>query len=401
MKKTIYMAVLAVLAAALHGCGDKPEQKASDPDAQTAKGKPSKKKSQFPVDDLSPDTVIATVNGVEILQSDYAKWRHLRDRIYRVANKIPFSEKSDKTSYFARDSRMHVPVEIIRRELMRQEAERLGITVTDADLRTGEKNFMKSLNRAGEKFSSVKKLFGEEDFQGIKDVVYADVREGLTITKSATNNVTSVTDAEIDARIKAAKEWNDRANATNAVQIARAAKAKADILNGGIFADITSNRADRAIADGTQWQILDIQEALEENETLGTWLAGADIGDISDPIELDDSISIIGVVNAWMDDGGEDSEAPKKQYQLVRCAFDAYETIDEPDDRTELAAIMVQERRVEAARILGERLVKTAKIEFPLGEKIFMPKRAKKPSAKHPAKGRKGKDGKTKKEQGK
>ena len=384
--------VLRVLAlattAALWGCGDgvSPSDKAASPEKKQAA---AKHKSRFAVDDLAADTPIIVVNGRPILQRDYAEWRRLRGRIFRVSNKIALDTKNDKTASFEQDGRMRAPVELIQREIMRQEAEKLGVAVTDADRQRFEKKFMKSIHHGKEPFSAVSKIFGEKDVKGLAAFVESEAIADLTLIAASTNNLKSVSEAEIDERIAYVKDWNERAVATNAVQRARALQAKADILNGGIFATITSNRADVAQGDGAKWAILDIPEAIEECEALGIWLAGAKMGDISDPIELEDGLSIIGVVQVYDDEDAEEGDAAQKQYELVRCTFHVFEEIELPDDRKEIADEILAERKDVARQELGRKFVETSKVEFPLGEKIFMPRVLKKPpAAKKPAKGK-------------
>lgn len=403
-REYIYFAVAAV-AAMCGGCGDRnaglPEEPDNEGTAAAVSGakrsvaeagkdgaaaKRSPKKSAYPIDDLAPGTVVARVDGTPILQSDYMDWYRLRDRMYRVANGIPFDEKSDRTRSYAQNSRMLVPTQLVRRALVKNEAAKLGIKPGEAEMRKAEKRYMATIKRKGKPFSSVGGILGLDDISPVKSAIESEVLSELVLIASSTNNLKSVSDADVDARMKWIKEWNERADATNAVQRARAEQAKKDILGGGIFADIASNRSDKAKNEGTQWLIYDIQEALDESEEFGAWLAASRQGDISDPIELEDGLSVIGVVNIVEDGDAKDGDKPQKQYELVRCLFDVYETLDEPESREELAKGMLAERKNAAMRELGERLTADAKIEFPLGDGIFARRKAKKAPAKNKTK---------------
>lgn len=352
-----------------------------------------KKKSRFPIDNLAPTTVVMRVNGQPITQAAYREWYRLRDRIYRVRERFALNEKNSKTTSFADQSRRVVPSDLIQRELMRQEAERLGVTVPDSRLRNLEKRFMGSIRRPKEPFSSIDKLFDAATAAALRSTIHADARDEIVVEKSATNDLFNVTEAEIDERIKRVKEWNATAEKKMKEQRERALKAKHDILNGGYFYDITTNRADLAKNDGREWQTVELGE-FQADEPLAKWLATAKPGDISDPIDMEDGIAIVGLKVAYQGEAPP-GVTPAMQYELVRCTFYAYDKIDEIEDRKELAAEMLKERRAAALQELGKRLSGSAKIEFPLGDKIFAPK-AKKP---HDA-GKNGKNLKKKKKSG-
>lgn len=335
-----------------------------------------KKKSRYPVDDLAATAVVIKVNGQPITQADYRKWFKLRDRIYRAMQRLSPTEKNDKTAAFARDSRQHVLFELIRRELMRQEAERLGVVVDEKRIRRLEKEFMEAIHRPKEPFSSIGKYFEEPWGTALRESIFKDARESATLEKSTTNNLVSVTDEEVDRYIKYIKEWNKEAEAKNKVQREKALKAKHDILNGGYFYAITTNRADLAKEDGLDWQTVELGE-FQADEPLAKWLMTAKPGDISDPIDMEDGLAIVGLKAAYMGDAPPDSP-PAMQYELVRCTFYAYDKYDEPEDRAEFARDVVKERRKVALEALGKRLWDSAKIEFPYGVKIFKPRAKKK-----------------------
>ena len=109
----------------------------------------------------------------------------------------------------------------------------------------------------------------------------------------------------------------------------------------------------------------------------------AKVGDISDPLAYDDVIAIFGLVRMYDGEAPDGYEA-MKQYELVRCSFHAYEKIEEPEDKEELRAGMLEERRAAVIRELGSKLLESAKVEFPKGEDIFNELRP--PPPKPPAK---------------
>jgi len=403
MKQVFHIISICVLALFVSGCPGK--------NGGGSATQEKKRQSRYPVDGLAPTTVVMRVNGKAVTKADYVSAYRLKDKIYRVANRIPLDAKNEKTASFARNNRARILGEIVRRELLRQEADRLGIVAPPEKVRKLEKAFTAKILHGKEPFEAVDRIFGAEA-PFLRESIVMDVREDLCLRKSATNDLSKVTDAEIDAQIAENKAWNARADATNKVQRARAEQARRDILNGGysgnvfanssrsnrfakVFASVTKRSADKAQQEGVGWQILDLAEALEEGEAFAMWLAQAKPGDVSEPLVMDDEsvIAIIGVVGTYLDDDIDDGEMPTRQYELVRCVFDLYEKVENVDDRAGIAKEMLERRKNMAMMELGTRLTREAKIEFPLGQKIFRPRAKKKhnPNAKKKAAGKKGK----------
>ena len=108
---------------------------------------------------------------------------------------------------------------------------------------------------------------------------------------------------------------------------------------------------------------------------MGQWLARSDTGDISDPIDLDDGISIVGIKAKYESDISESNKPPVYAYEVVRCPFFAYERQDDFEgDRKAIEEDILDNRRQLAMRELHDRLTKDAKIEFPCGNNLFYPR---------------------------
>ena len=382
MRKLASLLCLCALTLFIVGCSDNEGKGAA---SARSVSKATQLKSQFPVDNLAPTTVVMLVNGCAVTQADYAGWYRLRERIYRVTNKLAKNEMSDRTRAFIRENRSRVVGDLLRRELMRQEAERLGVVVTEESIRRMEKRFMSSIGHAGEPFSKAEKIFGG-DAESLRKAIYMDVRDGLCLEKASTNDLNKVSEKEIDDYIASAKKANAEAERKMAEQRERALKVREEILNGGNFAAVTSNRADIAKGDGTIWLTCTFAEAMEENEKLAKWLVTAKVGDISEPMDFEDGIAIVGLRHVFTEEDPEEGKEPEKEYDLVRCTFTAYDLIEGLDERKGIESEMLDERRQLAFRELGTRLTATAKVEYPLGTKIFSRNRPKKPAKKTPKK---------------
>ena len=389
MKAILSSVLLCALVFLLVGCSDKndgvrPGGKAS---AAEAKKRP---KSFFPVDYLAPTSVILRINGAPITKADYARWYRLRDRIFRATYRISPKEKNDRTRSFARDNRDRMVGELMRRELMRQEADRLGVEVPETEIRKLEKRFMSAIRHAGEPFDNVAKIFDATDVETLKKTIYMDARDGLCLEKAVTNDLKHVSEKELDDAIAFTKKWNEDADRKMAAQRERALKVRDEILNGGIFAAVTSNRADLAKDEGELWQTWTLEEAMDESEPLARWLLTAKVGDISEPLDMEDGLAIVGL--KWIEDDVEQEpgKPPAREYELVRCTFFAYDRLEEYDSRKELEKEILEERRKQAMRDLGARLIAAAKIEFPLGEVVFIKQQPGKAAGKKAKKAQKG-----------
>ncbi len=385
VKASLSIVALFVLGLFLVGCSDK-DGKAS---SSAKSGAKKAIKSAYRIDSLPATSVVMRVNGHGITQADYAAWYRLREKIYRATYRLPPNETSDRTRSFIRDNRNRMAGELMRRELMRQEADRLGVVVPEENVRRLEKRFMAAIKRADEPFENVDKIFGPEDAKTLRKTLYMDARDVLCVEKATTNDLKNVSDKELDEYIERAKKWNEEAENKMVAQRERALKVREEILNGGIFATVTSNRADLAKDEGGMWQTWSIAEAMEENEALAKWLLTAKIGDISGPIDFEDGLAIVGLKYIHEEESPEEGKEPEKEYELVRCTFFAYDKLEDFEDRKELTKDILRERRREALNELGVRLLGSAKIEFPLGEGIFAKsgkkKAKKKPNGKKPA----------------
>ena len=110
-------------------------------------------------------------------------------------------------------------------------------------------------------------------------------------------------------------------------------------------------------------------EFTEENQQLRDWLKTANAGDISGPIDLDDGIAIVKVVDKWKEPQGQGHE-PVDEFELVRCTFKAYQyTLVETEEEIRKQYRIELERNLMSQ--LGERLWKNAVIEFPNGKDFW------------------------------
>lgn len=367
------------------GCSDSAEsdQSTKQKDKQVSKesAKSVKKKDAvyFPIDEFAPTTVVIRVNGTGITKAEYSDWYSLKDRIFRAKNKISLRTNNKKTSDFANSSRPRICPELVRRELIRQFAVSNNVVLTQKQIERAETNFTRLLGAKNKDFTSIQDEFGPPFGELLKAAVLAEELDRACVAASTTNNLKSVSKEEAEAQLKLIKETNARAAKKNAEQRELALRAREDIfakVKEGVqfadaFADIATNRGEVAKEEGLEWDTVELDE-FEADEPLARWLIVAKEGDVSDPIDMEDGLSIIGLKRKYMGEAPAEFE-PQMQHELVRCTFFAHDEYEEPETLEELSKDMLKLRRQRASAALFDRLMESARIEYPCGEKIFKP----------------------------
>lgn len=321
---------------------------------------------------------IAIVNGVSISRSDYDKWVVLRSRVYSMAN----ASKSDNMKMSVADyntaTREVALNDLVRRELIRQECEKKSIVPTDADLAMVKRQFMNGIRLPKVPFEKYIVTLPKVESEEIRKQLYADALGERFLKSWATNDFTKVSDQEVSNRVSIVRESRLKVAVLNAESRKRAAAAKAEILSGASsFYEVTTNRAEVFKEQGQFWDIVELAD-LDPQTDLFNFLATAKTGDISDPLDFDDGIGIVGVLLKEKEKEASEKEPPQTdaapqvyQYTLVRCMFNGYEPIDEPEDFSSAKKLLLERKKKEAQQALVEELYKNARIEFPFGKNLF------------------------------
>jgi len=386
--------------ALLAGCdGDDPSL--STPTEQTAAKKSTKKhrKPQPIVDSLAPTSVIARVNGEDITQGEFKTWEKARTGAWAMARGWKPNIDNEETKKFRANGRMRALGELVKHKLIGQYAVKEGITVTEEGLSRQKSSFLQSINKRKSDFDKVIASFGKSEGESLREIIRGDALTMAVLEHSTSNNLNTVTEEEYTNRIEFVRQWNARADMTNAAVRARAAQAKAEILGGAYFADVAKKYADFLPEQGVAWDTFYLDE-FDGDNPLGQWLARSDTGDISDPIDLEDGISIVGLKMKYISPLSESNKPPVYAYEVVRCPFYAYERIDDlGEDRKLVLDDIIEKRREFAMKELHDKLVENASIEFPCGNNLFYPPQKAKKKAKKAVKGEKAKAKKNSKSQ--
>lgn len=325
---------------------------------------------------LSPRDVIVRVNGVDITKKDFLVRRSLNEKIYRLRNKIELGTKNRKAKSYIQTMEKSIPDEYIRHELVRQAADEAGITVPEKRLKSEYKKFLNYIGRPKDSMEKVVALIGKDEGRVLVDFMREGIRAELLRDTLATNGYYTVTDEMVSNHLARIVAWNKNADRLNEKARKKANQFREKVLNGGDFKELGKKTAQIHPEYAEEWDSFQLMEFSEENQQLRDWLATANAGDISGPIDLDDGIAIVKVVDKWKEPQGEGNE-PVDEFQLVRCTFTAYQyTLVETEDEIRRQYLAELEKNLMGQ--LGDRLWKNAVIEFPNGRDFWG--KAKKPA---------------------
>jgi len=376
---TIHALVLGVLGLLLIGCGgdqgEKASAKADTGTNQVTKAKKAAVRPRAPIDAMPATGVVVRVNGHDVTKAEYATWENLRCRIRALSMGRNPAKPDEDLMRFRRSGRMAVLGELIKREQVRQYAKEKGIVAPPEKIRQQEREHLRLIRRGkatwekgvGDFPADEAKMFREDVVTG--RVLLDEVLKGLS-----TNDIFTVTDEHVRNRIASDRKYNEMVDALNATNRLRAVRAREEILTGtgsNLFAVVTSRVADTNAWEGAEWDTVTLDE-FDADDPLARWLSRAEMGDISEPLVLEDGLSIVGVKRKYPADVPDEAgQTPPDEYELVRCYFYYYDKRDEITDRKELEKDIIASRRMVALQQLEEILKPKLKIEFPSGNNLF------------------------------
>ena len=367
-------------------------------DARLKKNEIRKRKNKklAVVDMLAPTSIVMRVNGEAITKGEFITWERARTKAWAMAKGWKPDTVNAETRKYRVQNRARALAELLKHTLIAQYAQAEGVEADKKELAAQKRRFLRLVKKPKSNFEDVIAIFGEAEGAALSRVVQGDALTMAVLEHSTSNDLRRVSAEEFTNRVEFVKKWNARADETNAAVRVRAAKAKAEILAGAYFADVAKKYADFLPEQGENWDTFYLDD-FEGDDPLGQWLARSETGDISDPLDLDDGISIVGLKMKYESSLSESNKPPVYAYDVVRCPFYAYEKLDDFDgDEKSIIEDIIDKRRQIAMKALHDRLVNQAKIEFPSGDNLFYPPDKKKKKNVKTAKGKAKAAGKTK-----
>lgn len=361
-KTAAYFSAILVLVC-LSGCSDR---------SVAPSGKPARAASRVVKSIINPeipdDAAVALVNGQPVKKADLDDWIDLRGRVY-LANKQVVTTAARQVRNYSLATGGLALSDLVRRELVRQRCVGEALETPEDLVVAAQRDFMNGIRKPRTAFADYLVTLPVRERNLLERQVFADAQGEMYLAHWVTNDCLVVTDAEVSNRIDEVKRYNENVERMNQEARRRAAEAKAEILGGRSFYEVTTNRADIFREQGREWDTLELGE-LDTEEDLFVFLSSAQAGDISDPIDFDDGIGIVGVV---MKEKGEVPEGvvAADQYTVVRCVFNAYETMDAPEEFAAMKKEMLKQKKDAARMALVDELYAAAKIELPYGDRLF------------------------------
>ena len=323
--------------------------------------------------DMSPGDVIAVINGEAVRKADYSILQSLQERLFRMASNLPLSGRNEKAEHYTFSNEQRVLQLLLKGISVRQSAKREGI-VADAESVSSEwEKLSRRLRRAGVPLEKVQAELGGEEGRLLGELIKDSVLEGRLLASAFTNDFLKVSPQEVTNRMEWVEQFNKAADTFNEGVKETLRKARREILGGEKFAAVAKKYSEIRPAEGREWKDVLLGELPDDRDgtknPLRTWLEGAKPGDISEPIDMDDGISIVGFVGTFEGDAPPGMQRPTV-YRLVRCTRVAHEhsMYQSPEETKEQ---LLKWKLEDARAAFGGRLEKSLVVEYPNGTNFY------------------------------
>lgn len=359
---------MVVCSAIVCGCGkDSGQSDSVKPGKELRAGK----KANLPlIDRLDATGVLIRVGCRAITKGDLVSYENLRCKAWAAAKGIKWSLENEEAKRFYANMRMRNIGDLVRNAMIEQYAEEKGIQADAAKIEKAKKKFLSGIRKPRGDFDKIVATLGENEAVMAKKGIEMEALTLTVLSKFSSNDLERVSAQDISNRIEFVQRWNDLADKKNAAQRQKALQAKAEILKTNNFALVAKKYADFCPEQGSEWETYNLDD-LEPDDPLLKWLLTAEVGDISDPLDLEDGFSIVGLKHKSVSAITEDPQKPIYDYVLVRCPFYAYEKQEVIEDRKALVEDILEKRRNVAMLELRELLTKKYDIVFPNGRNFF------------------------------
>ncbi len=319
--------------------------------------------------ELDESDPVLCINGEKITRRDFEAQLLLQDGIWRIANKYPFDMTKEELDDFRIKAGPGIMLQLIHHELFRQYASEKGIVPPKEKVDAAAKALLAHLGRKNATVERLATEIGGDAGKLFKKIPYIDAQDAMLRQSVTTNDLENVSDAELKEREDDVARFDANADRLNALAVARLKEAKARILGGADFATEAKNVAEAVNPQfGRKWGTFELQE-FPADEELNKWLRGAHVGEISDPVDVDDGIAIVKLISKGKGDAPPGSEPPDT-YTLARCTVQAFEKMKYQNPEQMKRQLLLWKHEA-AQKKLGVMLTDRAVIEYPNGTNLF------------------------------
>ena len=361
--KVCMCCTMALSAVVMVSCSPEGEWKSREPGTHVADVSKS-------IESMKPSDVICEVNGQKIRKSDFSKAQRFYETVYRLTRGVrPGKEQDAAEDYAWRNEQRVLPL-LMRRTIFGQVAKERGVSVTADEIELCAKSYFENWNMSNMTVQGLRKKLGEEEGARVIEYFTAEALNDKVVRALARDGWYHVSDEEVTNELARVRVFNETADRMNARARETLLKAKKEILEGGIFSQVTKKYGEYRPEQGKEWMTVQLEELVGEGEkALRDWLKKAEIGDISDPIDFDDGIAIVGVVRKGEGEAPAGVVGPTL-YTLVRCTMLARNNMEVPT-ADEVRKAVLEFKRGAAQREVFTNLYYRAVIDFPNGTNFF------------------------------
>jgi len=318
--------------------------------------------------EMSGRDVIVRVNGVDITRRDFDRMQAAYGMMYGLANGHGVDLSNPRIQRFLNGRAPATPQELMRRELMRQEAAKVKLAANPQEVAAAKEGLAKSFRKSKVKnFDEAASRMGAEVAQYVEGLIASDV-QSKDLRRHLSPESFEVSEKEIDEGLARVKRVQDGCVASNKIYRAKLAAARAEVLAGGDFAEVAGRSSREGRREAEEWESVQIDEVAEDSPLRG-FLAKAKAGDVSDIVEWEDGLMFVKVLK--VSDGEKNGEGnAAKVYDLGRVVVNIW---DRPEDMTrdQVRGELLKWKEQKVQEGLGERLFKEAVLEFPNGTNWF------------------------------
>ena len=321
------------------------------------------------ISEMKPDDVIVIVNGDKLTKRDFDALMRVRTAIFQLQSKIDIEDVDGApVQEFALNNQFGIVPELVHHKLFAQYAAEKGIVPSDDAVAAARERFAGNVLRRVDELGRLADRLGGEAGRLFLQIPYVDAQDALLRQSMATNDLNTVSDEEVSVAQSRIAEWDKNADRNNEESKKRLSAARAEIDAGGDFAEVTRKYAQVSPEHGKAWATFELGE-LPQDEDLYKWLVTAKAGDVSPPLDIDDGIAIVKLVEIGKGEAPQGAARPDT-YKLVKCTAYAYQYIQHLE-RPELVRELIKAKMGNAQRALGTMLMGRAVLEYPNGTNFF------------------------------
>ncbi len=360
--KLFYLGAVVCTLIGILGCS-REENRPKIPGVYVSEGKDKT------IESMAPGDVIVYVNGEKVTKDDFEVLLRVRTALFQIQKKMDLDDLENMdVVQFTEQTVPFLVMELIHHKMFSQYAAEKGIAPTKEQVDVARQALAASLSRKPADLDRFAKRLGGAAGQYFANIPYVNAQDELLRQSVTTNDLSRVTDEEVAQGEKYVENWNKTADKNNEGSRKRLAQVRAEIDAGGVFADVTAKYAQVHPAHGKVWQTVQLGD-LPQDEDLYKWLVKAKVGDISQPIDLEDGLAIVKLESLGKGEAPP-GVPPPDTYTLVRCTVYAYQYI-ETLGRPELQQELLQMKKRAAQKTLGVMLTERAVLEYPNGTNFF------------------------------